>query len=170
MSDIYLGLGSNLGDREGMLRRALEGLAAFVRLERVSDLYETEPVGFADQPWFLNAACSGQTDLTPLDLLQACKALETKLGREPGPRFGPRLIDIDLLAYDAVVMDTPDLTLPHARLHERGFVLAPLMDIVPDWRHPLLGHTVRELYDEGEFSLVRLAWAPSEPTAPGRRD
>jgi len=165
VSVVYLGLGSNLGNREQMLRLALEELGAFVRLERLSDLYETEPVGLVEQPWFLNAVCSGETDLSPLDLLRACKMLETALGRQPGPRFGPRLIDIDVLAYDALVMATAELTLPHPALHERGFVLGPLVDIAPDWRHPLLGRSVREMYGAGRFSTVRrVGWAPPGPT------
>lgn len=166
MSDVYFGLGSNLGDRESMLQRALEGLSAFVHLERVSDLYETEPVGFTDQPWFLNAVCLGKTDLKPLDLLKACKDLERKLGREPGPRFGPRLIDIDLLAYEDTVMETPELTLPHPRMHQRGFVLAPMLDVSPNWRHPDLGRTVRELYESGRFAAVRrIGWTPKPAVA-----
>lgn len=164
MSEVYLGLGSNLGDREGTLRFALERLTAFVRLERVSDLYETEPVGLADQPLFLNAACVGQTDLEPLALLHACKELETALGRQPGLRFGPRLIDIDLLAYDEVVMETPELTLPHPGLLERGFVLAPLMDIARDWQHPVLGRTAKELYEAGSHNVVKRTGWRNEPS------
>jgi len=164
VSVVYLGLGSNLGNREQMLRLALEELGAFVQLERLSDLYETEPVGLAEQPWFLNAVCSGETDLSPMDLLRACKMLETALGRQPGPRFGPRLIDIDVLAYDALVMATPELTLPHPALHERGFVLAPMLDIAPEWRHPLLGSSVRELHQAGRFTIVRrIGWTPPGP-------
>jgi 2-amino-4-hydroxy-6-hydroxymethyldihydropteridine diphosphokinase len=159
MSYAYLGLGSNLGDREAMLRHAVEELASFVRVDIISDLYETEPIGFEDQPWFLNCACAGHTELAPLALLHACKGLETHLGRQPGPRFGPRVIDIDLLAYEDLVLDTGELTLPHPRLHERGFVLAPMTDIAPDWRHPLLGHTVRELYEEQRGQVVRrICW------------
>ncbi len=164
MSVVYLGLGSNLGDREQMLRLALEELGALVRLERLSDLYETEPVGMTEQPWFLNAVCSGETDLSPLDLLRACKMLEMALGREPGPRLGPRLIDIDLLAYDALVLATRELTLPHPALHERGFVLAPLLDIAPEWRHPVLDRSVRELLSAGRFSIVRrVGWSTPRP-------
>ncbi|HEY7832409.1 MAG TPA: 2-amino-4-hydroxy-6-hydroxymethyldihydropteridine diphosphokinase [Ktedonobacterales bacterium] len=125
----YLGLGSNLGDRAATLRAAVDALAAHLRILAVSSLYDTAPQLVTDQPRFLNAALAGTTELEPLALLHAVKAIETALGRVPGPRFGPRALDIDLLLLDGIVLDTPELTLPHPRLAERAFALLPLAEI-----------------------------------------
>ena len=144
---IYLALGSNLGERADNLRRAVRALQKEFMLAAVSPCYETEPAYVLDQPRFYNLACRAATSLAPLETLQRLKALETKLGRRPGPRFGPRMIDIDLLFYDDLVLDTPELSLPHPRLHERAFVLAPLADIAPEFVHPTLGLTVVQLRD-----------------------
>ncbi|MDR7865440.1 MAG: 2-amino-4-hydroxy-6-hydroxymethyldihydropteridine diphosphokinase [Sporomusaceae bacterium] len=131
---ICLGLGSNLGDREGNIAAAVARLAAWpgVTVERVSSLYETAPVGYTDQPDFLNAVISVRTTLTPQELLTACLAVERELGRERKIRWGPRTVDIDVLFYDDVVLATEVLTLPHPRFHERCFVLAPLAEIAGD--------------------------------------
>ncbi len=145
MHTVYLGLGSNLGDREGLLRAALGALAPFVSVQRVSSLYDTAPQLMEDQPRFLNAAVSGTTSLDPLPLLHAVKAIETSLGRVPGPRYGPRPVDIDLLLVDDLVLATPELTIPHPRLAERAFALMPLAEIAPAARHPRLGLTIAEL-------------------------
>jgi 2-amino-4-hydroxy-6-hydroxymethyldihydropteridine diphosphokinase len=128
----YVGLGANLGDREGTLRRALELLDARegVRVEAVSTLRETDPVGFLDQPRFLNGAARLGTELAPHDLLRALLAVERELGRErTGPRFGPRTVDLDLLLYGDLELDEPGLALPHPRLHERRFALEPLAEL-----------------------------------------
>jgi 2-amino-4-hydroxy-6-hydroxymethyldihydropteridine diphosphokinase len=136
MSTVILGLGSNQGDRRGHLRAALAGLAALpgTRVAAVSALYESAPWGVTDQPPFLNAAAAITTGLAPHALLRAVKAIERAAGREAGPRWGPRPLDIDLLLYDDQRVKTPDLVIPHPRLAERRFVLAPLQDLRPDWR------------------------------------
>jgi 2-amino-4-hydroxy-6-hydroxymethyldihydropteridine diphosphokinase len=145
MPTIYLALGSNLGDRARNLRRALDALAPDIQVEAVSHCYETEPAYVLDQPRFYNLACRAQTDLEPLAVLRRLKSLEAELGREPGQRFGPRLVDVDLLLYANTVLDVPGLTLPHARLPERAFVLVPLEEVGAQAVHPGLGVTIAEL-------------------------
>ena len=144
---VYLSLGSNLGDRAEHLRRALEAVATLPDTRRVaqSSVHETVPWGVTDQPSFLNLAAAIETALGPLELLNAVKALETGLGRRPGPRWGPRVIDVDIVLFGDTVMDTPELTLPHPRFRERAFVLAPLAEIAPDAPDPVSGKTVAEL-------------------------
>ncbi len=145
MAIVYLALGANLGDREQNLRVALSRLGAFVHITRVSSLYETEPWGVQDQPWFLNQVAAGTTDLSPVDLLRRVKKIEIEMGRAEGIRFGPRPIDIDILFYDHVIQLSPALTIPHPRLHERAFVLVPLAEIAPDFVHPRLRMRIRDL-------------------------
>jgi 2-amino-4-hydroxy-6-hydroxymethyldihydropteridine diphosphokinase len=134
MARAYVGLGSNIGDRERMLRRALDLLAATPGLElaATSRARETEPVGFLDQPMFLNAVAAVDTELGPQALLERLLAIEHELGRRrEGPRYGPRTIDLDLLVYGEEVVDEPGLTVPHPRLHERRFALEPLAELDP---------------------------------------
>jgi 2-amino-4-hydroxy-6-hydroxymethyldihydropteridine diphosphokinase len=135
MTPVYLGLGSNLGDRAGHLRAALAALGTLpgTTVGRVSALYESAPWGVTDQPAFLNAVAEVQTDLAPADLLRAVKAIEHAAGRRAGRRWGPRPLDIDLLLYDNQTVATADLVIPHPRLAERRFVLAPLCDLLPTW-------------------------------------
>jgi 2-amino-4-hydroxy-6-hydroxymethyldihydropteridine diphosphokinase len=143
----YVGLGANLGDRERTIRRALELLAAEgIELVAVSTLRETDPVGFADQPPFLNGAVAVDTELAPRELLERLLEVERELGRVrgEGPRYGPRTIDLDLLLYGDLVVDEPGLTVPHPRLAERRFALEPLHELDPDLRLPD-GRAVREL-------------------------
>jgi len=142
---VYLGLGSNLGDRDAHLRAALAALAPYVRIDRVSSVYETAPLHVLDQPDFHNIACRGETRLAPLALLRAAKGIERALGRVPGPRYGPRIIDIDLLLYDEATLETPELTLPHPRMAERAFVLVPLAEIAPEARPPAPGRDIASL-------------------------
>jgi len=145
---VYLALGTNLGDRANNLNQALAALGEQFSIELVSPIYETEPAYVLDQPRFYNLTARAQTDLSPLHALSALKQIETDLGREPGLRFGPRLIDLDLLIYDTLLFSSPELTLPHPRLHERAFVLVPLNDIAPDLVHPKLGLTIHELFEQ----------------------
>ena len=138
MKIIYLALGTNLGDRMENLRRAVAALPPTVRVTALSPVYETPPWGYADQPAFLNMTLAGETEIEPLALIVFLKNLETDLGREKTFRNGPRLIDMDILFYDDLIFDQPDLVIPHPRLHERAFVLVPLNDIAPDLMHPVL--------------------------------
>jgi 2-amino-4-hydroxy-6-hydroxymethyldihydropteridine diphosphokinase len=142
MSRAYIALGANLGDRERTIRLALERLDAHpqISVERVSSLRETDPVGYEDQPRFLNGAALVETDLGPRDLLTVLLDLERDLGRtRHGPRLGPRPIDLDLLLYDDRVLDEPGLTVPHPRMGERLFVLDPLLELDPALEAPGLG-------------------------------
>ncbi len=163
MPIVYLGLGSNLGDREANLRRALRRLReGGVQIERCSGVYETEPWGVREQPRFLNAVCRGRTELAPPDLLALAKRIEGELGRAATVRYGPRTIDIDILLYGDLVLDTPDLTIPHPRLAERAFVIIPLAEIAPDVVLPGDGRTARQLLEgladrAGAFRLGELA-------------
>lgn len=143
----YLGLGSNLGDRQKYLAQALERLRGIegIEVKAVSAVYETDPVGDPDQPMYLNAAVRVETALTAKQLLKACLAIEKSMGRVRTERWGSRNIDIDLLVYENSVVSTRDLTIPHPLLHEREFVLRPLADIDPDLVHPVLFETVRDM-------------------------
>ena len=142
---VYLGLGSNLGDRERNLLHAVERLGENVVIAQISSLCDTDPVGYDDQPRFLNAVVKGETKLTPDDLLKSVKKIETDMGRTTSFVNGPRLIDIDILLYDDVVMDTLTLTIPHPRYTERAFVLVPLAQIAPDMVCPNRHKSVKEL-------------------------
>jgi 2-amino-4-hydroxy-6-hydroxymethyldihydropteridine diphosphokinase len=141
----YIALGTNLGDRQANLRAAIRSMPPDVRVLAESRVYETPPWGYTDQPPFLNMAVKVGTGLSPAALLGYLKQLEVRLGRAPSVRWGPRLIDLDILFYDDLVLDTPPLVIPHPRLHERGFVLAPLADLAPDLEHPLLRRRICEL-------------------------
>jgi 2-amino-4-hydroxy-6-hydroxymethyldihydropteridine diphosphokinase len=149
MKCVYLSLGSNLGDRVTHLRQALALLpAAGVEVRRVSSFYQTEPVERLAQRPFVNCVAEAQTELMPLRLLAALQALERALGRRPGTAKGPRPIDIDILLYENVVVRTAALTIPHARMSERRFVLIPLRELAPQLRHPLTQRTILEMLQE----------------------
>lgn len=153
---IYLALGSNIGDRAWNLRQALERMPPQVEVIEPSPIYETPPWGILDQPWFLNQVFRGATDLSPRDLLKHNKMIEVDLGRIEGKRFGPRLIDIDILFYDNLVYDGPDLQIPHPRIEGRGFVLHPLSKIAPDIIHPVLKRSIRDMVQDCDTSEIRL--------------
>ena len=144
---VYLSLGSNIGDRAANLLSAIEELSRFGKVAAVSSFYETEPVEFTKQPWFLNCAVSLDTEKTPGQLLKALLEIERTMGRLRTQQKGPRKIDIDILLFGDSSVNTATLTIPHPAMHERRFVLEPLAEIAPDARHPLLNKTARELRD-----------------------
>jgi 2-amino-4-hydroxy-6-hydroxymethyldihydropteridine diphosphokinase len=152
---VYLALGSNLGNRAANLREAIASLPPQVEVKARSAVYETPPIGFADQDMFLNQVIRGETYLQPELLLKHLKRLEIALGRKPSFENGPRLIDMDILFYDDLVLYSTALTIPHPRLHERGFVLVPLLDIAAELEHPVKKKSVRELALFADVSGIR---------------
>ncbi|MQY66964.1 MAG: 2-amino-4-hydroxy-6-hydroxymethyldihydropteridine diphosphokinase [Dehalococcoidia bacterium] len=141
----YLGLGSNLGNRQANLDQALAFLGQRLRIKKISSIYDSEPVGNIEQPRYLNLVCEVTTNLPPMALLALGKGIENKLGRWGGPSGSPRTIDIDILLYGDEVMETPELTIPHPRMTKRAFVLVPLVEIAPGVVHPVTGKTAKEL-------------------------
>ena len=141
-------LSSHFGDRAANLHEALRQLETLGHVTAVSSFHDTDPVGYEDQPQFLNAAALLETELPPLDLLRALLAIEHAMGRDrsTAPPKGPRIIDLDLLLFGDVVLQTPELTLPHPAMHERRFVLAPLVEIAPKMQHPTLHQSIAELF------------------------
>jgi len=137
MITVYIALGTNVGEREANLLQALQLLPeSGVHLRRVSSIYETEPVDYLDQEWFLNAVLEAQTELDALDLLTALRLIEARMGSKKAFAKGPRKIDLDILLYGNETIDTPELQVPHPRMLERKFVLIPLAEIAPNLRHP----------------------------------
>ena len=163
--DVYIGLGSNLGDRVGYLRDAVMRLkTAGLGLEKVSRLYVAAPLGYVRDDAFINAALHATTTLKPLDVLELLQRIEADMGRRPGVQYGPRPIDLDILFYDAVQIETRKLTIPHPRLAQRAFVLKPLADIAPNLMHPVLYYTTSQLLqDADDASQVQLYIPENQP-------
>ncbi|MDA0770729.1 MAG: 2-amino-4-hydroxy-6-hydroxymethyldihydropteridine diphosphokinase [SAR202 cluster bacterium Casp-Chloro-G4] len=151
LNEAFLGLGSNLGDPVSNIREALGLLGRLARSMEVSRLYRTTPQGFSDQPDFVNAACRLWTDLDPFELLDAALRIERAIGRHRTFANAPRSLDIDVLMYGRQVLQGPPLTIPHPRMHNRAFVLRPLLDIAPGLVHPFAGKTVQLMWDEIEM-------------------
>jgi len=156
LKQVFLSLGSNLGDRVANIRKTVEELDRVrVKVRRVSSFYKTEPVDFSPQAWFLNCVVEAATELMPLQLLKAVKSVERAVGRRPGVTSRPRPIDIDILLYENVVVRSSVLTIPHERMSERRFVLVPLRELAPAARHPVTKRTVLEiLQDSKDLSRV----------------
>ena len=142
---VYLSLGSNVGNRDANLRNAIEKLGELGEVVAVSSFYETEPMEFTDQPWFLNCAAAVKTELMPRHFLSKVLSIEQRMGRRRTQPKGPRTIDIDILLFGNSVISTPQLEVPHPAMHKRRFVLEPLAEIAPDMKHPKLQRTVRDL-------------------------
>jgi len=143
----YLSLGSNLGDRAGNLRAAIEKLSGFGEIVAVSSFYETEPVELTNQPWFVNCAVALETEQVPEAFLGELLALEQSMGRRRTQKEGPRTIDIDILLFGDAIIETAGLSIPHPAMHQRRFVLVPMAEIAPEQRHPILKRSMRELLD-----------------------
>jgi len=152
---LYIALGSNLGNRLANLNAAIDNFSPQMRVVKKSNVYETPPWGFTDQPPFLNQVVKAETYLQPEPLLHHLKRLEVALGRKPGFQNGPRSIDLDILFFDDMILDSPALKLPHARMHERAFVLVPLVDLEPDLVHPTLNKSVSVLLRELDQSGIQ---------------
>ncbi len=166
---VYLSLGSNLGERERHLEKGTRLLARAVEVTRVSSMYVTEPLGYLQQPPFLNLACEAKTGLTPKELLAIATEVEREVGRKPTFRYGPRVLDIDILLYGDRVVSSPELTIPHPRMAERAFVLVPLAEIAPGQVHPVLLRTVAELLESVEGTDGVLPWGPPPDIASVRQ-
>lgn len=162
MPTVYLGLGSNVGDREDYLKRAVELLDKhpLIEVKQVSSYYETEPLEYPDQSWFVNAAVEMETALLPMPLLDALQGIEKKLQRQRTMRWGPRTIDLDILLYGEELVSETRLQIPHIRMHDRTFVLVPLAEIAPDLVHPVMGQTMSELL---ETQPNKTAYRPLAP-------
>ena len=148
MAISYISIGSNLGNREENIRLAIHEISKLSTLSNVSSIYETEPWGYSNQPYFLNLVCLLETKLSPQQLLESNKLIEHRLLRQPTFKYGPRTIDIDILTYGDTVVETTDLKIPHPQLHRRGFVLIPLAEIAPDLMHPSLNKRISTLVME----------------------
>src|SRR5579863_8476728 len=142
---VYLSLGSNLGDRAGQIAEAIRRLEEEGNVVLVSSFYETEPVDFTDQPWFVNCALALETTQLPKPLMATLLRIEREMGRQRTQTKSPRIIDIDILLFGDTVVDLPELTIPHPAIHQRRFVLEPLAEIAPEARHPVLKKTIRQL-------------------------
>ena len=153
---VFIGLGSNLGNRQEYLRKAISSLAPEVAFQKASRIFETPPWGYSDQPAFLNQVIEARTDLEPQALLSKLKKIEKDLGRVERFRNGPRCIDLDILFYDDLVYESETLTIPHPRIAERGFVLVPLNEIAPDLIHPVLKQKISALLEKADQNGIVL--------------
>lgn len=153
---IYISLGTNLGQRESNLQAALKAFSPGIQTLKQSPLYQTKPWGYADQPDFLNQVVKAQTKLSPLELLDYLKEIEERVGRTPTFRYGPRIVDLDILFYDDLIFENERLIIPHPRLAERAFVLVPLSKIAPNLCHPVRKNTIQELLSQVDQSGVEL--------------
>lgn len=160
MRILVLGLGANLGDPPAQLAAALRALRACVEIEVVSSIYRSAPVGGPPQPDFLNLVCLARTRLDPAAVLRETQRIEHELGRVRSVPNAPRVIDVDILSHGDLLLQTAELTLPHPRLTERAFVLVPLVEIAPEWRHPRLGLTARELLARLDLLERVERWGP----------
>jgi 2-amino-4-hydroxy-6-hydroxymethyldihydropteridine diphosphokinase len=154
MTVAYLGLGSNMGDKEQNIKNAMTLIGTCCKILRASPLYLTEPVGLSDQEWFLNAVVEIETDITPQTLLKKVKSIERKLGRKTTVKNAPRTIDIDILFYGGLVLQTKNLVIPHPLIQDRLFVLQPMADLNPCFVHPVLHKTIQKLNDEHSWSEI----------------
>ena len=154
MSLMYLSLGSNLNDRYANLQQAIARLGEHFTITAISPVYATEPWGDTDQPPFLNVCVAAATTTTPRDVLHVLKTIDVEMGRQPSRHWGPRLIDIDILFYDKLILADEELTIPHPRIAARAFVLAPLADIIPTFHHPQTGETVEEMLERVDTAGV----------------
>lgn len=167
MTVAYIGLGSNVGARARAIRRALSLLAAHpeIDVKKVSSLYETEPLEYPDQNWFVNAAAQVDTTLTPYELLDSLLDIEQQLQRKRTIRWGPRVIDLDILLYDNEIISTSKLQIPHLRMHSRAFVLIPMIEIAPSVVHPVTNETMEELYPQLKRPTVVRRYEENEEEA-----
>lgn len=159
---VYIGLGSNLGDRVAQLRDAVARLSHVIEIERVSQLYVQAPLGYVREDAFINAVVQGQTTLKPRDLLQQLQEIEHAMGRRRGVQYGPRPIDLDILLYGSSQMESIELTIPHPLLAKRAFVLKPLAELAPNLMHPVLYYTISQLLqDIDDANQVKLYTPPA---------
>lgn len=168
MSHVYLSLGANLGDRPANLQQALQALKRQMTITAVSYVYETAPWGVTTQPAFLNMCVAGSTALEPHELLSFCQAVEQEIGRRPTYKWGPRLIDIDILFYDDKIIRDDTLVIPHPFVDQRAFVLAPLADIAPEYEHPQTHESVVQML--ADVYTTAVYQLPEQPTFRGMGD
>ena len=154
MTEAYVGIGSNSGDREENIRKSVDLMGKKCRILKISSLYETEPLGYSNQGWFLNCAVKVTTSMSPEELLEFLQSIEKNLGRVRAIKNGPRTIDLDILFYGNIIINKNSLIVPHPRLQERLFVLEPLLDISPDFAHPIFNKSINELYAVADKSKI----------------